>query len=176
MQYTRETAIEKLLESYKSYFNVTEQTREDLPIVALCEFYEQSQKYVLSKKAELWSYKSEEFCYLFSVQRLTKELLDRCVAHAYEDGMNRAHIGPGHMYTYVTPIIICESMDEDAAKAIKKCRIYKSFRFSFHGWLDVHVAALDVTSDSICTNKTGRCVEKILKSVLYKTKKRRNSI
>lgn len=173
MKYTRESAIRKLLESYKTYYNITVFDEEQKPLTAICEFFERSQRYVMSKKAELWAANCEEFIYLFSVEHLTRELFETCRDYAKEDGLKRAHIGPGHMYTYITPIFICDSCDEVAAKAVKRCRIYKSFRFSLHGWMDFHTAVLEVNGDRIFTNRSGKCVEKVLKNVLFKKKRRR---
>ena len=54
MQYTRDTAIAKLLESYRAYFNIIMFEEEQKPLTAICEFFEHSEKFVLSRKAELW--------------------------------------------------------------------------------------------------------------------------
>ncbi len=172
MEYTRESAIAKLLESYRAYFNVTEYEEDKRPLVAHCEFYQSSEKYVLSRKAQLWSAECEEFVYLFETERLTKEIFETCKDYAYEDGMGRAHIGPGHMYTYITPVFICDTCDPDARKALKKCRLYKSFRFSLHGWMDFHTAVLEVSDNKMTTNSSGKCVREILKNVLFKKKRR----
>lgn len=176
MNYSRQEAVDKMLGGYETYYNIHRaeeyETCDDV-LVARCDFYEHSQKYVLSKKAELWSADCEEFVYLFSLDKLTLDIYNRCRDFAYNDGMSRASIGPGHMYTYITPIFICDSYEEEAVKALKKCNLYKSFRFSLHGWLDVHVAVLGVNDNKICTNRSGRRVEKVMKNVLFNTKKKR---
>ncbi len=50
MQYTREAALNRLMESYKAYFNIdmTDNTQEYLR--AVCEFFEHTEKYVLSRQ------------------------------------------------------------------------------------------------------------------------------
>ena len=173
MQYTREAALNRLMESYKAYFNIdiADNTQEYLR--AVCEFFEHTEKYVLSRQANLWAANCEEFVYLFSVEQLTAEIFEKCRDFAREDGMKRAHIGPGHMYTYITPVFICDACQEDARRAVRKCRIYKSFKFSLHGWMDFHAAVLEVESNRITTNGSGKCVEKVLKNVLFKDKKKR---
>ncbi|MCM1134534.1 MAG: hypothetical protein NC400_03070 [Clostridium sp.] len=212
MQYTRETAIERLLEGYRGYFNITTFNGEQNYLTAICEFFEHTEKYVLSRQANLWTANCEEFVYLFNVEKLSKEIFEQCRDFAYEDGMKRAHIGPGHMYTYITPIFVCDACEDSARAAVKKCRIYKSFKFSVHGWMDFHTAVLEVgTSNSwsdktssnassswgssrnesdgsshggstgnrygdywkITTNRSGKCVEKVLKNVLFNNKKKR---
>lgn len=173
-QYTREQAVSRLLDSYRSYYNVTLMDDEQKPLVALCEFFERSEQYVISRKANLWSSESEEFIYLIEIDHLTKEIFEKYRDYAYEDGMKRAHIGPGHMYTYITPIFICDTCDEDARRALKKCRIYKSFRFSLHGWMDFHTAVLEINHNNlITTNSSGKCVGKIMKNILFQKQKKR---
>lgn len=177
MQYTRETALDRLLEGYRAYFNITLLEEEHKPLTAICEFFEHSEKYVISRQANLWKADCEEFVYVFDVERLTREIYERCRDQAYEDGMKRAHIGPGHMYTYITPIFLCDTCDEEARKALRKCRIYKSFRFSLHGWMDFHAAVLEVSAGNrITTNRSGRCVGEILKNVLSLNKRKRRKV
>lgn len=77
------------------------------------------------------------------------------------------------MYTYITPMFVCDTCDEEAKRAVKKCRIYKSFQFSLHGWMDYHAAVFETSTSSIFTNRSGRCVEKVLKNVLFQKKRRR---
>ena len=173
MQYTRETAIRRLLESYRAYFDITLFNEEPPYLTAICEFFEHSEKYVLSRQANLWAANCEEFVYLFSVKELTKEIFEKCRDYAHEDGLKRAHIGPGHRYTYITPIFVCDTCQNEAKAAVRKCRIYKSFRLSLHGWMDFHTAALEVKDNQITTNRSGRCVAKVLKNVLFNSKKKR---
>lgn len=175
MEYTRETALKRLLEGYKAYYNITLAQDSQTPLRAVCEFYEHSEKYVLSRQANLWTANCEEFIYLYDIPNLTKEVFERCRDQAYRDGMQRAHIGPGHMYTYITPVFLCDTCEEEAAAALRKCRIYKSFRFSLHGWMDFHTAVLEVSKgNKITTNGSGKCVGEVLKNVLQlKNKKRR---
>ena len=69
MQYTRETAINRLLESYRAYFNITMFEGEQYPLTAICEFFEHSEKYVISRQASLWAANCEEFVYLFNMEQ-----------------------------------------------------------------------------------------------------------
>lgn len=164
---TRETAIARLLKSYQSYYNITLFEEEGTPLTARCDFFEHSEKYVLSKRAELWSADSEEFLYILDIPHLTLEAYETWRDYVYEDGMARIHVGPGHMYSFITPVFICDCCDEDARRALKKCRIYKSFRFSLHGWMDYHAAVVDLGKNRIDANRSGHTVAKSLKKILY---------
>ncbi len=163
---TREAVIERLLGSYRTYYNINLFEEEQKPLTARCDFFEHSEKFVLSKKAELWSADSEEFLYLLDIPHLTTELFEKWRDFVHEDGMGRLHIGPGHMYSFITPVFICDSCDESAVRAVRKCRIYKSFHFSFHGWMDFHVALVDLSKGRVYSNYSGHSTAKILKKIL----------
>ena len=59
-------------------------------------------------------------------------------------------------------------------KALKKCRIYKSFHFSLHGWMNFHAALVEVADGKVTSNASGHHVAKILKKVLYDTRGKRS--
>ena len=167
MAYTRESAIARLIESYKSYYDIHMFHDGQIPVTARCDFFEHSQKYVLSKRAELWSADCEEFLYLLNIPHLTLDQYVKWRDYVHEDGMRLMHIGPGHMYSFITPVFICDICEEDARKALKKCRIYKSFHFSLHGWMDFRTAVVELSKGRIDANRSGHDTAKILKKVLY---------
>lgn len=182
----RDEAVERLLSGYRRYYTITrfDGVREEearglaeavhlqkpffsggSELSAVCEYYEQGEKYFLFHSAQLWSTAQEEFIFLFKVPRLTRAVFRELSEYAYEAGMDMAHIGPGHMYTYISPLFICDSIDEEARKALEKCHRYKSFRFSFHGWMEFHAGALELTGGHFYFNRAGRCMEKGLRKV-----------
>lgn len=182
----RDEAVERLLSGYRRYYTITrfDGVREEEArglaeavhlqkpffsggpeLSAVCEYYEQGEKYFLFHSAQLWSTAQEEFIFLFKVPRLTLAVFRELSEYAYEAGMDMAHIGPGHMYTYISPLFICDSIDEEARKALEKCHRYKSFRFSFHGWMEFHAGALELTGGHFYFNRAGRCMEKGLRKV-----------
>lgn len=167
MQYTRETAIARLIKSFSSCYDIHPVEDDRNPITARCDFFEHSGRYVISKKAELWTADNEEFLYLINIPHLTCELYEKWRDYVHADGMERLHIGPGHMSSFITPVFICDTCEEDARRALKKCRISKSFHFSLHGWMDHHTALVELSTGQIDGNLGGRHTAKILKKVLY---------
>ena len=135
MHYTREAAIERLLRSFSSCYNIQLVEDDQTPITARCDFFEHSGQYVISKKAELWSADNEEFLYVLSIPHLTLELYEQWRDHVQAEAMERIHVGPGHMASYITPIFICDTCDEAARKALKKMPHLQKFSF-FTAWLD----------------------------------------
>lgn len=163
--------INKLLASFKSYYNINSFDEEPY-LVARCDYFEKSERFMVSKKANLWTANAEEFIYLFYVTELTEQIYDDCMKLVADAWPKEAHIGPEHMYTYVTPIFVCDSYDAKAVKKLKRCRIYKSFKFSFHGWMEYHTALVCYKADDVSkklilfSNSRGNCVKKMILKVL----------
>ena len=109
-----------------------------------------------------------------NVPHLTLDLFESLKNEIHEDGMGRIHVGPGHMASYITAVFVCDICDEDARKALKKCRIYKSFHFSLHGWMNFHAALVEVADGKVTSNASGHHVAKILKKILYDTRGKRS--
>ena len=141
-------------------------TSDSALLVARCDYFEHSEKFMVSQKVSLWSADCEEFLYIFQTDFLTEEALFRCMQEVSDDWKTRATIGPGHMCTYVTPIFICNNADDNAKKAIIKCHIYKSFKFSFYGWMEWHTALIECEKNAVFSNKRGKGVKKMVQKIV----------
>ena len=152
----RKDAVERLLAAYRRYYTITrfdgvreapgeglreakELTAPFLPegasLSAVCEYYERAERYFILHSNELWSTHQEEFVFVFSVPHLSKKVFDACRDYAYQAGMDMAHIGSGHMYTYISPVFLCDTVDEEARIALEKCILTNPSGCSLTAWL-----------------------------------------
>ena len=141
--------LDRILKSYEVYYDIEKYESKSLPLVAKCEFHVHNEKYVLSQKAQLWATDANEYVYIFKVDNLNADLFIKCKNFAYENGMKFINPKSGHMYSYITTIFICDSCDKESEKLIKKTKITKNFKFSLHGWMDFHIACIDIGKNSI---------------------------
>ena len=203
MIYSRHEALDRLLNAYRRFYTVTrfdggtppeaagpdaeDRIREaahlvpDLPagpmsLRAVCEYYERTGQHLLLRQNEIWAARQEEFIFLFEVPELTPERFGICRDFAYEKGMAMAHIGPEHMYTYISPVFVCDTVTAAARRELEKCRIYKTFRFSLHGWMDFHAACYDASQGVLYFNKAGTCMKESLEEVLLLGRKARKGL
>lgn len=163
---TSEAVLEKILTSLGAYYNINHCNDAEF-LYARCDYFEHAENFVVSRKANLWSADSEEFMYVFKVPSLTKEIFESSMEYIKSDWEKHAHIGPGHMYTYITPLFICDKAELMAARLLSKFRRYKSYRFSFWGWSEFHTALVDCSSGKIITNRSGRCIKKSLGRIIH---------
>ena len=147
---TREDLLKKLLSSYRRYYNITlfdspENTRPR-ELVARCDLDMTESNYVLLKKNVLWSAESHEYCYIISCDHLTLDDYRRYESFVYNDGMEHIHPAKGHKCSVITLLILADSADRDAIRALRRCHLHKNFKFSLWGWMDVRTV-LSITSD-----------------------------
>ncbi|MBQ0058378.1 MAG: hypothetical protein KBS83_00240 [Lachnospiraceae bacterium] len=166
MRFTREEAVERMLTGYSVYYNVERLDEEQKPLTAVCEFFQRDEKYVISKKANVWTTEMEEFLYVIDQEHLTKEDVVRWSEYVWEEGLKKANVGPGHMCTNAVAVFVCNTCDAEAAKALKKCRHHKSFQWSLRGWMDLQTVLVEVDTDGITSNSMGRNAAALLKKVL----------
>lgn len=164
----KEKYLDRLLYNYEPYYDIKKFTENEIgvPLRAECVFDVHSEKYVLVKKAVLYEADSHEYLYIFTAPHFTKELYDSCHQTAYDRGMELVDPRPGHMYSYITALYICDSCDPEVVKALKKTRIRKNFLFSFRGWMEFHNALVNVSDRTVVTNFSGRGNAKFLKKLL----------
>ncbi len=167
---TKEEIVDVLLKEYARWYDVKRVNNKGSLIVE-GEFHEQGTGYVLVRKAEMWSAESHEYLFIFSADHLDQEKYEACLTEARELGEARIVPGRDHKSSYVTMLIVCNTADEEALKKLRKCRVRKSFRFSLHGWMEVHTAAVRAEDGFIVSNGDGRRTAEFLKSVLYPRKK-----
>ena len=158
---------EELLESYSGYFDI--ERLEDGTCKAIATYNNFMEKYVLTRKARLWAAHAHEFIFLFSLDRLDMQHWEEIREYFMEQGFARMSVDNMHMYSYISPVILADEIDEDVCKILKRFKYYKSFKLSFYGWTTVRLAALEMSSGKIITNYQGKDVGKFVNKI-YKEK------
>ncbi len=64
-----------------------------------------------------------------------------------------------------------EECEEAAVKMLKKCHVYKSYKFSIHGWMEYHTAIFQTEKNAIVSNFSGFGVKKTMEKVFFGEKK-----
>ena len=96
-----------------------------------------------------------------------KDLLDRTL----KTGMTRIKPHKEHMSSFISLVILADTIDEEAKKLIKKTRFQKYFRLALHGWMEYHIAAMECSTNNFLSNPAGKGVKKILEQNLGSGKK-----
>ena len=164
MQYAHNQWLALMLQQYEPYFDITTYD-DDTPLKNQCVFHSRSEKYVLSKKAQLWAAETNEYLYIFSVPVLTSDAFIDCRDRALTLGMELVQPHSEHMYSYITAIILYDEAEENALLTLQQYKKSQNFKFSLHGWMEYRIAAVNVHTRAISANKSGNDVKQFLQNI-----------
>lgn len=160
--------LDNLMKQYEGYFNVEiPHTYGNRVLLAYAQYIQRMEKYVLVRKAQLYATESNEHVFFVHAPHLndaTWEAEKTFIIDAEKD-----YVVPHseHMYSYMTLILLCDHIDPDVKKKIKRTSYTKNYKMSMHGYSMVRVAALDLSDESIVVNAQGKEIKKVLEKALH---------
>ena len=163
MEITLKERLDKLLEAYSHQYIITRDVKTELgDYPAIADFFIRDENYAFSKKAVISAYEQYEYAYFYLADHLdengARDLLDRTL----KVGMDRVRPHKEHKSSYVTLLILAETITPEAKKLIEKTRFQKNFRLSLHGWMEYHIAAMECSTQSFLSNPGGKGARKNL--------------
>ena len=167
MEMTRQERLEKLLKAYSHHYDIERDVNaEGGCYPAAATFYMRDENYAFIREAVISAYEQYEYVYFYMTEHLdaaaAKELLDRTL----KAGMARIKPHKEHRCSYVTLVILADTVDEEAKTLIQKTRFQKNYRLALHGWMEYHIAAMECSTNSFLSNPAGRGARKILEQNL----------
>lgn len=159
-----EEILEHLLKSFERYYNINKETPAE-PFVAEAQFHSHTEQYFLVKAAHLSDIFSNEYVYFAIVPELNCQVLKELSEKAWNTGLENVNPVPGHRNSDITLFIIAEKADEQAMKMAKKIKYRKSFMFTFRGWSDFRLVAMETSSKTLTSNRLGKDLKKLFKTI-----------
>ncbi len=164
MSQLSEQVLNGLKKAYSAYFDI-EEVADGTALKALCAYHNRDSQYVLVKKAELWAAESHEYLYLWDAGHLDAGVVEEIFRRTLEDGGPRVKPHAQHMYTYLTAVALCDSIQPEALAQLKKLKKRREFKLSLHGWMEFRIAAVDLSNGEITVNRAGRAFGKDLRQL-----------
>ena len=161
-------ALDQILPAFQQYYTIK---KEDVtpPFCAEAEFRSHNEQYFLVRSAHIADIDSNEFVYFAGVPVLDDGSLMQLVSKAWATGLEKVHPHEGHRNSDVTLIILADKISDETKIKIKKTKLYKSYKFSFHGWSNFKLAAADLSSTEkdgtpeVFSNRHGKDYVKLIK-------------
>ena len=157
-------AIKKLLPAFEQYYTVKQDSEP--PFCNEAEFRSHNEQYFLVRSAHIADIDSNEFVYFATESSINNENLQTLINQAWERGLAKVKPYNGHRNSDVTLIVLASKINEETKKLIKKTRLYKSYKFSFHGWSNFKLAVVELDTQGIYFNRFGKDYQKLLKNNL----------
>ena len=165
MKPTQQERLNRLLEAYSHHYNVFRDVETEYGVYpAAADFFVRDENYAFSKKIVISAFEQYEYTYFYLTDHLDAAEARRILDNTLKVGMGRINPHKEHKSSYVTLVILADTIDEEAKKLIKKTRFQKNFRLSLHGWMEYHIAAMECSTLSYLSNPGGKGARKTLES------------
>ena len=156
MELTLTDRLNKLLDVYSHLYDI----RRDVEIAgsaypAAAEYFLRDENYLISRQHVLSAVEQHEYVTFLVADHLKAEELETHIALTKQDGLSKIHPSKEHMCSFVTLVVLANTIAPEAKRLIKRTRFRKNYRMSFHGWMEYHVAAMEVSTNSFLSNPAG---------------------
>ena len=159
--------LEKLLSAYSHQYNIDRDvTVEGGSFPATATFFLRDENYLISKKHVLSAVENYDYTYFYITDHLDAATLRQQIDLTMKVGSARVKPHREHMSSFVSLVILADTIDEEAKKLIKKTRFHKYFRLALHGWMEYHIAAMECSTNRFLSNPAGKGARKILEQNL----------
>ena len=161
---TKEELLDKVLGSYRAYYDVNTETPEE-PFAAEAVFHSHSDAYFLVKGATLGAAESNEYVFFALEDELDKERMLRLDQEAWERGISRVKPHANHRNTDISLVVLASSMTEETEKTVRSLKHYKNYRMSLQGFSHYHLIVVDLSSGKKTCNRQGRSLKKLFDKI-----------
>ena len=157
--------LERLLNAYSRHYDIKRDVQTEggfFPAEAV--FYLRDEHYLVRRDKRFYAVEQHEYAYFHTTQALDAEALQILIDRSLQAG--RAEVKPHkeHMCSFVTLVVLAETIDPEAQKLLKRTRFHKNFRLALHGWMEYHIAAMECSTGSFLSNPAGREARKTLEA------------
>lgn len=149
----KQQIVKRLLLAHSAWYDVSEDYAfEGRTFDGYGEFHSYGERYVLTRRAKLWEVDTHDYLFILSVPNLTPDLLADLVSFMKEKALLKVEPKKDHMSSNLTLVVVCDHVDEQAARQLRRIRFRKNFKFGLEGWSDLRLAAIDLSSRGVFTN------------------------
>ncbi len=163
MEMTKQERLEKLLNAYSHHYDLARDVEvEGGSFPATAFYYLRDENYLISKKHVLSAVENHEYVYFYLTEHLDAGELQKQIDLSRNAGMSNIKPNKEHMSSFVTLVILADTIDPEAKTLIQKTRFRKNFRLALHGWMEYHIAAMEISTQSFLSNPAGKEARKLL--------------
>jgi hypothetical protein len=156
-------ALDKLLNAHSHHYDIARDVQvEGGSFPAAAFYYLRDENYLVTKKHILNVVENYEYIYFYLTEHLTAAQLEEQITLSRQVGMGHIRPSKVHMSSAVGLVVLADVIDEEAKRLIRKTRFRKNFLFSFHGWMEYRVAAMECSTHTILSNFDGKGIRKTM--------------
>lgn len=163
MEVTLRERLEKLLNAYSHHYDIFRDVQvEGGTFPAAAFYYLRDEHYLIRRDKQFYAIEQHDYTYFYLAEHLDAETLEAQIEISRRAGLGQIKPHKEHMCSYVTLVILADTIAPEAVRRIKRTRFRKNYLFSFHGWMEYHIAAMDASKMCFYANPGGKEARKTL--------------
>lgn len=163
METAMQERLNKLLDAYSHSYDIARDVEEEDHLwPAAATYYLRDENYLISRQHVLSAVEQHEYLYFHLADHLTAADLQKQIDLSKKAGLRKVQPHKDHMFSNVGLIVLANTMEPEAVKLLKKTRFRKNYKLSFHGWTELQLAAMEVSTNCFYANPAGAGARKIL--------------
>ena len=165
MERTPQECFDKLMNAYSHHYDITRDVRaEGLRFPAMAHYFLRDEHYLVRRDKQFYATEQHDYTYFYVTEHLDAAGAKALTERTLKAGLAAIHPHKEHMSSFVTLVVLAETIDPEAQKVLKKTRFHKNYRLSLHGWMEYHIAAMECSTRTFLSNPAGRGARKTLEA------------
>ena len=161
----RTACFEKLMNAYSHHYDLTRDVQvEGGAFPAMAHYFLRDEHYLVRRDKQFYATEQHDYTYFYVTDHLDAAEAKARLDLALKDGLARIKPHREHMSSFVTLVVLADTIDPEAKKLLKKTRFQKNFRLALHGWMEYHIAAMECSTGTFLSNPAGRGARKTLEA------------
>lgn len=154
------SAVKNILRKFEKYYDIKEYNLLNPKYVAV--FHASLERYVLTRKANLWTADDNEYVFFYEGGILTEDELKKNIDTSLS--LSRDFIKPdrNHRSSIATSIMVYGSADPGVRKSVEKYRYYRSFKFTLNGWMRHRIIVLNVGDSEVYSDSYSKELKELI--------------
>ena len=144
--------LEKLLNTYRKLFEMEEIADSENGLVAKAHYMERTENGRFAfMKAE-----RHEYVYIFDMEQLTHAAFAEAADYSLQDGLEKIQPTKSHLASFITVVILADSIDNDGKTLVNKHRYVKNLKRQRKGYVNQRICAIDFSDGQVFCNKDSK--------------------
>ena len=150
-------AIKEILENGEEYYEISIPYQlNGVDLDAYFYYSNRLEKHFISPKVVVSSLETFEHVIVVSREHLNAATWEEL--KSFVEPIESTLVTPSrrHMYSYITLIILADQIDDDMEPVLRRYRYAKNYKFTLHGWSEVHVAAVNLSNNNVIGSRPAK--------------------
>ena len=160
-----QACLERLLNAYSHHYDL----KRDLAVEggsfpAAAFYFLRDEHYLVRRDKVYYATEQHDYTYFYVGGHVDAETLRAQIDLSLRAGLAEIKPHREHMCSFVTLVVLADTIDPEAKKLLKKTRFRKNYWLALHGWMEYHIAAMECSTVSFLSNPAGRGARKTLEA------------